>query len=47
MVCDGIFAQANYYRIHSGKGNLWTNGVNLFLIWLYLNMEVDDGSESI
>lgn len=37
MVCGGIFEQANYYRIHCNhKGNLWHNGVNLFLIFLIM-----------
>lgn len=38
MVAGGIFEQADYYRIHcKHMGNLWTNGVNFFLIDLYMN----------
>lgn len=30
----GIFDQAAWYRIRSGRGNLWTDGLALDLIWI-------------
>lgn len=42
MVCGGIFKQADFYRMHcKHDGNLWHNGVNFFLIWLFMEADYD------
>lgn len=30
----GIFDQVAWYRIKSGRGNLWTDGLAMDLIWI-------------
>lgn len=30
----GIFDQAAYYRLTNNRGNLWTDGLALDLIWI-------------
>lgn len=39
MVFGGIFEQCAWYRIQSGRGNLWTDGLAMDLIWIFLEWD--------
>ena len=40
-MCGGIFDQAAWYRIRSGRGNLWSDGLALDLIWIITGWNED------
>ena len=39
MVFGGIFEQVAWYRIRSGRGNLWSDGLALDLIFIWLEWD--------
>lgn len=41
----GIFDQANWYRIRSGRGNLWSDVTALDILWIIMGFDV--GNEMV
>ena len=39
MLFGGIFDQASNYRIRSGRGNLFTDGTALDILWIIMGFD--------